>query len=134
MSFATPQHFLVCIIDGKSSAIDPSNVRLWHKADMLNALTNVRFWGQSGHGATAAYQSRFMSTRPSSTLPPPVGASVGTEAKSQPNHWKLIGSGGEGGFEPTVQMAVPAQSLIPARFLPNGLFAVRTVPKVLEPQ
>ena len=26
-----------------------ANVRLWHKADMLNALTNVRFWGQSGH-------------------------------------------------------------------------------------
>jgi hypothetical protein len=24
-------------------------VRLWHKADMLNSLTNVRFWGQSGH-------------------------------------------------------------------------------------
>ena len=24
------------------------NVRYWHKADMLNALTNVRFWGQSG--------------------------------------------------------------------------------------
>jgi hypothetical protein len=24
------------------------NVRFWHKADMLNALTNVRFWGQSG--------------------------------------------------------------------------------------
>jgi hypothetical protein len=23
-------------------------VRFWHKADMLNALTNVRFWGQSG--------------------------------------------------------------------------------------
>ena len=23
--------------------------RIWHKADMLNALTNVRFWGQSGH-------------------------------------------------------------------------------------
>ena len=23
-------------------------VRLWHKADMLNALTNVRFWGLSG--------------------------------------------------------------------------------------
>jgi hypothetical protein len=22
--------------------------RYWHKADMLNALTNVRFWGQSG--------------------------------------------------------------------------------------
>jgi hypothetical protein len=26
-----------------------SDVRFWHKADMLNALTNVRFWGQSGH-------------------------------------------------------------------------------------
>jgi hypothetical protein len=25
-------------------------VRFWHKADMLNALTNVRFWGYSGHG------------------------------------------------------------------------------------
>jgi hypothetical protein len=24
-------------------------VQFWHKADMLNALTNVRFWGQSGH-------------------------------------------------------------------------------------
>jgi hypothetical protein len=24
------------------------NVRYWHKADMLNALTNVRFWGQGG--------------------------------------------------------------------------------------
>jgi len=24
------------------------DVRYWHKADMLNALTNVRFWGQSG--------------------------------------------------------------------------------------
>ena len=23
-------------------------VRFWHTADMLNALTNVRFWGQSG--------------------------------------------------------------------------------------
>jgi hypothetical protein len=23
---------------------------LWHKADMLNALTNVCFWGQSRHG------------------------------------------------------------------------------------
>ena len=26
-----------------------SLVCYWHKADMLNALTNVRFWGQSGH-------------------------------------------------------------------------------------
>jgi hypothetical protein len=25
------------------------HVSFWHKADMLNALTNVRFWGQSGH-------------------------------------------------------------------------------------
>jgi hypothetical protein len=24
------------------------NVRYWHKADMLNALIIVRFWGQSG--------------------------------------------------------------------------------------
>ena len=24
------------------------DVGYWHKADMLNALTNVRFWGQSG--------------------------------------------------------------------------------------
>ena len=38
------------------------DVRSWHKADMLNALTNVRFWGQSGHGPTAAYQTRFIST------------------------------------------------------------------------
>ena len=28
-----------------------TDVRYGHKADMLNALTNVRFWGQSGHGA-----------------------------------------------------------------------------------
>ena len=25
------------------------HVRLWHKADILNAITTVRFWGQSGH-------------------------------------------------------------------------------------
>jgi hypothetical protein len=25
------------------------HVCYWHKADMGNALTNVRFWGQSGH-------------------------------------------------------------------------------------
>jgi hypothetical protein len=25
------------------------DVCCWHKADMLNALTNVRYWGQSGH-------------------------------------------------------------------------------------
>ena len=32
------------------------------QSDMLKALTNVCFWGQSG--PTAAYKSRFMSTRP----------------------------------------------------------------------
>jgi hypothetical protein len=25
------------------------HVRKWHKADMLNALMNVRFWEQTGH-------------------------------------------------------------------------------------
>ena len=34
-----------------------SNVRFWHKADMPNALTMFHFWGQSGHGPTAAYQA-----------------------------------------------------------------------------
>src|SRR6476469_7389601 len=28
-----------------------TDVRLWHKADMLNALTHVRFWGQRRYGA-----------------------------------------------------------------------------------
>jgi hypothetical protein len=32
-----------------ATAIIRCHVCLWHKADMLNALTNVRFWGQSGH-------------------------------------------------------------------------------------
>ena len=27
------------------------NVRFWHKADMLNALTNVHFEGNDGHDA-----------------------------------------------------------------------------------
>jgi hypothetical protein len=27
----------------------PVNVCYWHKADMLNALTNVHFWRQNGH-------------------------------------------------------------------------------------
>ena len=27
------------------------DVRLWHLADMSNAPTNARFWGQNGHGA-----------------------------------------------------------------------------------
>jgi hypothetical protein len=25
------------------------DVRYWHKANLLNALTNVRFWEQTGH-------------------------------------------------------------------------------------
>jgi len=33
------------LIDGFDERLD---VRYWHKADMLNALANVRFWGQSG--------------------------------------------------------------------------------------
>jgi hypothetical protein len=28
---------------------DLSQCPLWHKADVLVALSNVRFWGQSGH-------------------------------------------------------------------------------------
>ena len=35
-------------------AASPLHVGCWHKADMLNALMNVRLWGQSGHGPTAA--------------------------------------------------------------------------------
>jgi hypothetical protein len=40
-------------IKGKSSqsgslGSEKPNVRYWHKADMLNALANVRFCGQSG--------------------------------------------------------------------------------------
>src|SRR4030095_457632 len=34
------------------------NVRYWHFSDIQPALTNVRFWGQSGRLPTAAYQSR----------------------------------------------------------------------------
>ena len=30
-------------------AASGANVCFWHKADMLNALTNVRFWEQTGH-------------------------------------------------------------------------------------
>jgi hypothetical protein len=26
-----------------------TDVRYWHKADMLNALANVRFWEKTGH-------------------------------------------------------------------------------------
>ena len=29
--------------------VDLRNVRYWQETDMLNALTNVRFWRQSGY-------------------------------------------------------------------------------------
>jgi hypothetical protein len=32
-------------ISKKGGALTLANVRFWHKANMLNALTNVRFWG-----------------------------------------------------------------------------------------
>jgi hypothetical protein len=32
-----------------AQSLRETNVRFLHKADMLNALTNVRFWGQGGH-------------------------------------------------------------------------------------
>ena len=67
------------------------DVRLWHKADMLNALTNVRIWGQSGHGPTAAYQSRFMSTRPRQ-----MPRHAANEIK-QAGIGKRLGSGGSSG-------------------------------------
>ena len=34
-----------------------TDVRFWHKADTLNALTNVRFWGQSGHDSNGSFMS-----------------------------------------------------------------------------
>src|SRR6266496_2183780 len=37
---ATQREVLTC---------QPGAVHTWHKADMLNALTNVRFWEQTGH-------------------------------------------------------------------------------------
>jgi hypothetical protein len=34
--------------DGNEQGGGVFDVCSWHKADTLNALTNVRFWGQSG--------------------------------------------------------------------------------------
>jgi hypothetical protein len=51
---------------------------IWHIADMGTALENVCFWGQSGHSPTAAYQTRFMSTRPGK---PPLGPFALPEAR-----------------------------------------------------
>ena len=39
---ATQREVLTC---------QPGAVHTWHKADILNALTNVRFWVESGHGS-----------------------------------------------------------------------------------
>ena len=36
------------------------DVRYWHKADMLNAPTNVRLQGQSGHPVTLHTVSDFI--------------------------------------------------------------------------
>jgi hypothetical protein len=36
------------LLCGQGGTLDVGN---WHKADIFNALTNVRFWGQSRHGA-----------------------------------------------------------------------------------
>ena len=33
-----------------------TDVSSWHQADILNALANVGFWGQSGQGLPAAHQ------------------------------------------------------------------------------
>jgi hypothetical protein len=35
----------------RSRRLAETNVRYWHKADMLHALTNVRFEGKNGHDA-----------------------------------------------------------------------------------
>jgi hypothetical protein len=49
-SLVTPGGLLPSVCQGAASnrVGRVCDVRLWHKADMLNALTNVRFWGQSG--------------------------------------------------------------------------------------
>src|SRR6478736_1688426 len=49
--------------------LDGTLVRYWHKADMLNALANVRFWAQSGHG-TALRSVHFRLPRCSYLLNP----------------------------------------------------------------
>jgi hypothetical protein len=46
------------------SSCGPPYVRCWHLADIKSGAEHVRFWGESGQLPTAAYQSRFMSTRP----------------------------------------------------------------------
>ena len=38
---------------------DTRNFRFWHLADVLNALTNVRFREQTGHWPTAATNLDF---------------------------------------------------------------------------
>ena len=45
------QRSLPRLREAASSTTAKFDVRFWHKADMLNALTNVRYWGQNGHDA-----------------------------------------------------------------------------------
>ena len=46
------------------------NVCYRHKADMLNALTNDRFWGQSGHAAYSSVCPRMTQSRHEAREPP----------------------------------------------------------------
>jgi hypothetical protein len=39
-----------------------ANVRYWHKADMLNALTNVRFERKIGHDASSLMAAQTQET------------------------------------------------------------------------
>ncbi|MGB8708631.1 MAG: hypothetical protein WCD39_02530, partial [Methyloceanibacter sp.] len=41
--------FVSCSLSLVPYLLSAAKVRLWHKADVLNSLTNVRFWEQSGH-------------------------------------------------------------------------------------
>ena len=40
------------LLCGQGGTLDVGN---WHKADIFNALTNVRFWGQSRLALTCQY-------------------------------------------------------------------------------
>jgi hypothetical protein len=44
-----------CELGREGTLADTGDVRFWHLADMLNALTNVCFRGQSGQRLTAGY-------------------------------------------------------------------------------
>jgi hypothetical protein len=44
----------VLALEGEESTPASSDVRYWHKADILTRLADVRFWGQSGHCAESS--------------------------------------------------------------------------------